>query len=85
MTQYTPKVFLNRFPVKKLNDKDKIVQVYSYTFNPSPELGKEYSAINKIPWKIKTPGVRFKSTIITKQLISEEYLKQDNWTLKYQC
>ncbi len=84
MTQYTPKVFLNRFPVKKLNDKDKIVQVYSYTFNPSPELGKEYSAINKIPWKIKTPGVRFKSTIITKQLISEEYLKQDNWTLKYQ-
>ncbi|MEN9518729.1 MAG: hypothetical protein RLZZ381_1317 [Cyanobacteriota bacterium] len=84
MTKYTPQVFLNKFPVKKLSNSEKTVQVYSYIFNPSPELGKEYSAINQIPWKIRTPGVRFKSTIITKQLISEEYLKQDNWTLKYQ-
>ena len=83
MIQNTSKVFLNRFPVKKLSNLDKTVQVYSYTFNPSPEPGKEYSAINKIPWKIKTSGVRLKSTIITKQLISEEYLKQDNWTLNY--
>lgn len=84
MTKYTPQVFLNKFPVKKLSNSEKTVQVYSYIFNPSPELGKEYSAINQIPWKIRTPGVRFKSTIITKQLISEEYLKQDNWTLKHQ-
>jgi hypothetical protein len=84
MTKHTPKVFLNRFPVKRLNDEDKTVQVYSYTFNPSPEPGKEYSAINGIFWKIRTPGARFKSTIITKQLISEEYLEQDNWTLKHQ-
>lgn len=84
MTKYTSKVFINRFPVKQLSDRDQTVQVYSYTFNPSPEPGKEYSAINQIPWKIKTPGVKFKSTIITKQLISDEYLKQDNWTLKYQ-
>ncbi|MBW4537072.1 MAG: argonaute PAZ domain-containing protein [Pleurocapsa minor HA4230-MV1] len=84
MTKYTPQVFLNKFPVKKLSNSEKTVQVYSYIFNPSPEPGKEYSAINQIPWKIRTPGVRFKSTIITKQLISAEYLKQDNWTLKYQ-
>lgn len=84
MTKYTSKVFINRFPVKQLSDRDQTVQVYSYTFNPSPEPGKEYSAINQIPWKIKTPGVKFKSTIITKQLISDEYLKQDNWTLKHQ-
>lgn len=84
MTKYTPQVFLNKFPVKKLSNSEKTVQVYSYIFNPSPELGKEYSAINQIPWKIRTPGVRFKSSIITKQLISEEYLKQDNWTLKHQ-
>lgn len=84
MTKYTPQVFLNKFPVKKLSNSEKTVQVYSYIFNPSPELGKEYSAINQIPWKIRTPGVRFKSTIITKQLISAEYLKQDNWTLKHQ-
>ena len=84
MTKDTSQVFLNRFAVKQLSDREKTVQVYSYTFNPSPELGKEYSAINQIPWKIRTPGVRFKSTIITKQLISEEYLKQDNWTLEHQ-
>ena len=84
MAKNTCKVFLNRFPVKKLSDRDKTVQVYSYIFDPSPEPGSEYSAINKIPWKIKTPGVRLKSSIITKQLISDEYLKQDNWTLTYQ-
>ena len=84
MTKDTSQVFLNRFPVKKLSDREKTVQVYNYTFNPSPEPGKEYSAINQIPWKIRTPGVRFKSKIITKQLISEEYLKQDNWTLEHQ-
>ena len=84
MSENTFKVFINRFPVKQLSDREKTVQVYNYTFNPSPELGKEYSIINQIPWKIRTPGVRFKSTIITKQLISEEYLKQDNWTLEHQ-
>ena len=84
MIKDTSQVFINRFPLKKLGDREKTVQVYSYTFNPSPELGKEYSIINQIPWKIRTPGVRFKSTIITKQLISEEYLKQDNWTLEHQ-
>ena len=77
MTKYTSQVFLNKFPVKKLKKKKKTVQVYSYIFNPSPELGKEYSAIHQIPWKIRTPGVRFKAKIITKQLISAEYLKQD--------
>lgn len=83
MTKYISQVFLNRFPVKKLSDREKTVQVYNYTFNLSPEPGKEYSAINQIPWKIRTPGVKLKSTIITKQLISDEYLKQDNWTLKH--
>ena len=84
MNQNISKVFLNRFPVKKLSDLDKTVQVYSYTFNPSPEPGKEYSEINRIPWKIRTPGVRFKYTIITKKIIAQEHLKQDNWTLKHQ-
>lgn len=84
MTKDNPKVFLNRFPIKKLNDTEKTVQVYKYTFDSYPEPGKEYSAINRIPLKIRTSGVRFKSTIITKQLIAEEYLKQDNWTLQHQ-
>lgn len=77
-------VFLNQFYLKKLSDTEKEVQVYSYKFDPSPERGKEYSAINRIPWKIGTPGVRFQSTIITKQIILDKYLKQDNWTLKYE-
>jgi hypothetical protein len=45
-------VFLNRFPVKCLTETERIVQVYTYTFNPSPETGKEYSAINRITWNI---------------------------------
>ena len=84
MAKDSPKIFLNRFLVKKLTDEDKTVQVYNYTFNPSPEPGKEYSAINRILWKVKTPGARFKSYLITKKLISDEYLKQDNWTLKHE-
>ena len=83
MIDNTSQVFLNRFAVKKLSDREKTVQVYSYTFNSSPEPGKEYSAINQILWKIRTPGAKLKSTIITKESISDEYLKQDNWTLEY--
>lgn len=84
MSNNTCRVFLNRFPVKKINEQDKLVQVYNYKFDPFPEPGKEYAAINRIPWKIKTPGVRFQSTVITKTLISKQYFKQDNWTLTHQ-
>ena len=84
MTNSTTRVLLNRFPVKRLSDTEKTVRLYSYTFNSSPEPGKEYSAINQITWNIGTPGVRFRSTIITKQKISDNFLKGDNWTLQYQ-
>ena len=77
-------VFLNRFPVKCLTETERIVQVYTYTFNPSPEPGKEYSAINRITWNIGTPGVRFGSTIITKQAIADKYLQGKNWVLRSQ-
>ena len=49
MINNTSKVFLNIFPVKQLSDRKKTVHIYSYTFNPSPEPGKEYKAINRIP------------------------------------
>jgi hypothetical protein len=77
-------VFLNRFPVKRLTEAERTVQIYNYTFNSSPEPGKEYSAINRITWNIGTPGVRFGSTIITKQTIADKYLQGENWVLRSQ-
>jgi len=77
-------VFLNRFPVKRLTETERTVQIYNYTFNSSPELGKEYSAINGITCNIGTPGVRFGSTIITKQAIADKYLQGKNWVLRSQ-
>jgi hypothetical protein len=84
MNNSAVEVFLNRFPVKRLTEAERTVQTYTYTFNPSPELGKEYSAINRITWNIGTPGVRFGSTIITKQPIADRYLQGENWLLKPQ-
>lgn len=84
MNNLTNRVFLNRFPVKRLSEEEKTVQVYTYTFNPSLEPGKEYSAINKITWNIGTSGVKFGSKIITKQRILDDYLQKDNWTLQPQ-
>lgn len=85
MQQPTVNVYLNRFPVKKLNNTEKTVQVYSCSFKSSPELGKEYSALNRVPWNIGfTSGVRFGSHIITKHRISETHLDNKDWTLCYQ-
>ncbi len=77
-------VFLNRFALKRLSQLDKEVYVYSYKFTSPPEPGEEYSAVNSITWKIETPGVKFGSTIITKQPIEERYLKNKDWTLQSQ-
>ena len=71
MNQSAVKVYLNRFPLKKLTEVDKTVQIYKCNFESSPELGQEYSAINSIPYKIGyISGVRCGSTIITKEKIS---------------
>ncbi len=85
MNQADVKVYLNRFPLKKLTEVDKTVQIYKCNFESSPELGKEYSAINSIPYKIGyTSGVKFGSTIITKEKISDRYLSNKDWTLRHQ-
>ena len=84
MHNNSQKVFLNRFAIKGLSDGDKTVYVYNYKFSSPPEPEKEYSAINKITWKIKTPGVKFGSTIITKQPIADNYLKNEDWELQLQ-
>jgi hypothetical protein len=85
MNQSAVNVYLNRFPVKKLSESDQIVQVYSCNFISPPEPGTEYSALNRIPWKIgKTSGVRFGSKIITKQPISDTYLNNESWKLEHQ-
>ena len=73
-------VFLNRFALRGLSQIDKTVHVYTYKFSSPPEPGKEFSAINRITWNIKIPGVKFGSTIITKQPIEERYLKNN-----YRC
>ena len=75
-------VFLNRFSLKKLDKSDKTVYVYSYKFTSPPEPGKEISAVKNIPYGIKTPGVKFGSSIITKQPIKDFYLNHKNWKLQ---
>ncbi|MGK7897751.1 MAG: argonaute PAZ domain-containing protein [Xenococcus sp. (in: cyanobacteria)] len=84
MTSSSLQVFLNRFALKEFSAIDKKVHVYTYKFSLPPEPGKEFSAINRITWKIKTPGVKFGSTIITKQPIAEDYLKNKDWVLQLQ-
>ncbi len=85
MTQSTVKVYLNRFPIKKLAESERTVQVYQCNFKSPPELGEEYSALNKIPWNIGgTSGVRFGSNIIIKERISDAYLSNEKWTLQHQ-
>jgi hypothetical protein len=84
MTSFAPKVFLNRFPVKRLTQAEQTVQVYIYKFTSSPEPGKEYSAIQNIIWNIGTPGVQFGSFIITKQAIADEFLQGKTWILQPQ-
>ena len=85
MTQSILEVYLNRFPIKKLAESKRTVQIYQCDFKSPPELGKEYSALNKIPWNIGgTSGVRLGSNIITKQIISDKYLNNENWSLKHQ-
>ncbi|WP_013324485.1 argonaute PAZ domain-containing protein [Gloeothece verrucosa] len=77
-------VFLNSFPLKRLSEQDRTVQVYKYNFKQSPEAGKEYSAISSICWKVNTPATRFQETIITKEKIAPEFLNNDNWSLQDQ-
>ena len=85
MQQPTVKVYLNRFPIKKLSEADKNVHIYKCNFKSSPEQGKEYKALNSIPWKIgNTSGVRFGSTIITKKIVPDTYLDNKDWTLQHQ-
>lgn len=83
MNQPTAEVRINRFPMRYLNETEKTVSVYSYTFKSSPESGKEYSAVNQILWKIgRAVGARFGDKIVTKEPILERYLDGDNWTLR---
>ncbi len=82
MSNSEQKVFLNRFVIKQLTTADKTVYTYSYRFTNPPEPGEEYySAVNKIAWAIKTLGIKFGSLIITRSLIPEQYLSNQDWQL----
>lgn len=80
----TSKILLNRFAIKKLNERERTVNVYSYTFNRLPEPGKEFSEINKILWRIWTPGALLGKNIVTKDPVSQKYLQGKNWKLQPQ-
>ena len=77
-------VLLNRFPIKRLSEKDRTVQVYTYSFHAPPEPGQEYTAVNTILWNIWTPGAPLDTAIVTKEKISAERLRGENWTLQPQ-
>ena len=80
----SPDVFLNRFRIKTLDESARTVEVYTYSFNLSPEQGKEYAAIQRIIWKLWKPAARLGNSIVTKERINEKYLQGDGWTLQHQ-
>ncbi|MGF1490707.1 MAG: argonaute PAZ domain-containing protein [Prochloraceae cyanobacterium] len=80
----TPEVLLNRFAIKKLNERERSVNVYSYTFKTPPQPGKEFSEINKILWNIRTPGALLGKNIVTKDPVLQNYLDGKNYKLQSQ-
>lgn len=84
MSNFDSQVFLNRFPIKFLSEAEKTVQIYTYKLHSSPELGKEYSEVSKILWKLWTPAAILSNTIVTKEIVAERYLRGENYGLQHQ-
>lgn len=74
-------VFLNRFCLKKLSEKDKIIHVYECDFESSPEQGQEFTAIYRILRQLGVVGTLFRSQIITKEAITPQNLTGEGWKL----
>ncbi|QUW04140.1 argonaute PAZ domain-containing protein [Chloracidobacterium validum] len=75
------KVLLNRFKVKKLDRYDLKFHEYKCNFKNNPKLGDEQKAISRICYKLDKIAVRLGSKIITREEISQEKMKHEDWDL----
>jgi hypothetical protein len=84
ITNPTIEVFLNSFAVKRLNEVERTVQVYTYSLNPPPEIGKEYSAIGKMLRSLGMPAAQLGETVISKEAVSPKLWQGESWVLQPQ-
>lgn len=84
ITTPTIEVFLNSFAVKRLSKVDLNMCAYTYSLNPPPEAGKEYSAIGKMLWNLGVPAAQLGEIVISKEAISSEYWQGEGWTIQPQ-
>lgn len=74
-------VVLNRFYVKQLQIDELTVYQYRCSFRQIPEQGSEQQALSSVCYKLGVIAVRLGSSIITKEPISSEKMKSDDWHL----
>ncbi|MCM1983161.1 argonaute PAZ domain-containing protein [Lyngbya confervoides] len=79
-----PEVYLNRFPVRSLDEDDLRVFRYRYFFEESPENSDIYKAVGRILYQIGyVAGARLDSGIITSAPIEEDRLQGEGWHLQF--
>lgn len=74
-------VILNRFLIKQLQETDLTVYEYQCQFTQTPEEGKQQQALAQVCYKVGVTAVRLGRIIITKEEISTDKLKSNNWQL----
>lgn len=74
-------VVLNRYLVKHLEGSDLRVHEYECRFTQTPQQGDEQRAISSICYKLGVTAVRLGSRIITREAVSPEKMRNDDWEL----
>jgi len=73
---------LNQFWIKELSEDDRKVYEYTCNFVETPESGQEFKAIGNVCYKLGVPATQFGNKIITKQPVSTDKLKTDDWEIQ---
>ncbi|HIK53876.1 MAG TPA: hypothetical protein IGS37_01650, partial [Synechococcales cyanobacterium M55_K2018_004] len=74
-------VVLNRYLVKRLEERDLTVHEYQCHFTQTPQQGDEQRAISRICYKLGVTAVRLGSRIITKEEVNPARMRSDDWNL----
>jgi hypothetical protein len=72
---------VNRFLIKKLNDSDRSVYEYACKFKEDPDKEEIQRNLFRVCYSVKIPATILGFRVITKDEISPEYLKNENWQL----
>lgn len=72
-------ILLNRFPVKQLGKSDLEFHEYQCKFSQTPEPGDVQRAISSICYKLGVIAVKLGSQIITREEVSPENIKSNDW------